>query len=326
MPVFSLWRALLLGSLLLSTPLWAAEPVRPECIAPAAPGGGFDLACRLARSSLQETGLLHRPLAISYMPGGVGAVAYNSIVTQRPAEGGTLVAFSTGSLLNIAQSKFGRFDEAAVRWLAVVGTSYGALAVRADSPYRNLKDLVVDLAKDPDPVVIGISGNIGGQDWIQMALLAKAAGLNPRRLRYVALEGGGEMVTALIGGQIQVASSDISDSMPRVQSGQIRILAVFAKHRFDEPAMAEIPTAREQGYDIVWPVLRGFYMGPQVSDADYHWWKRTFDQLLASDTFARLRDERKLLPLSLTGDELTQHVQAEVVRYQQMAREFGLIR
>lgn len=315
----------LLAGLSLSAPLWA-EPQNPECIAPAAPGGGFDLACRLAQSGLKETGLLQQPLAISYMPGGVGAVAYNQIVTQRPAEEGTLVAFSTGSLLNIAQGKFGRFDEQAVRWLAVIGTSYGALAVRSDSPYRNLQDLVNDLKHNPDRVIIGTSGTIGGQDWLQLALVARAAGLNPRRLRYVALEGGGEIATALQGGHIQIGSTDISDSIPRVQSGQIRILAVFAPHRLrEEPAMADIPTAREQGFDIVWPVLRGFYMGPQVSEAQYQWWKTTFDHLLASEDFAQLRDQRELFPLSLTGPELTQHIQEAVTRYRQMAREFDLI-
>lgn len=303
-----------------------AEPIHPECIAPAAPGGGFDLACHLIQAGLKETQLLHKPLNIQYMPGGVGALAYNSIITQRPAEAGTLVAFSTGSLLNLAQGKFGRFDENAVRWLAVIGTSYGALAVRSDSPYHSLQDLVADLKKDPDRVIIGTSGTIGGQDWLQIALVARSAGINPRRLRYVALEGGGEISTALRGGHIQVGSTDISDSIPRVQSGEIRILAVFAPHRlFEEPAMANIPTAREQGFDIVWPVLRGFYMGPQVKDSDYLWWKNTFDTLLASERFAQLRDERELFPLTLTGPELTEHIEETVTRYRAMAQDFGLI-
>ncbi|MGY3929198.1 hypothetical protein ACW5WA_18740, partial [Aeromonas simiae] len=93
--------ALLLGH---SGPLSAEEaPTRPECIAPAKPGGGFDLTCKLLQVSLQESGALDKPMRITYMPGGVGAVAYNAIVAQRPAEAGTVVAFSGGSLLNLAQ-------------------------------------------------------------------------------------------------------------------------------------------------------------------------------------------------------------------------------
>ncbi|MEE4463858.1 tripartite tricarboxylate transporter substrate binding protein [Azotobacter chroococcum] len=322
----SIRRILLAAAVLLLCSARAAEPVSPECIAPAAPGGGFDLVCRLARQALQEAGLTDRPLQLSYMPGGVGAVAYNTIVAQRPAEPGTLVAFSSGSLLNLALGKFGRFDETAVRWLAVIGTSYGALAVRADSPYRTLDDLLAALRKDPDSVVIGTSGTIGSQDWMQLALLARLAGIDPRELHYVALEGGGEISTALVGGHVQVGSTDISDSMPHLNSGAIRLLAVFAEQRLDEPAMAAIPTAREQGYDVVWPVLRGFYMGPQVSDADYAWWKNAFDHLLASEDFAALRDRHELFPYALTGEALEAHVRQKVAHYREMARDFGLIR
>lgn len=127
--------ALITSGLLLSTQL-LAEPKRPECIAPAKPGGGFDLTCKLAQSGLKDGGLLKAPMRVTYMPGGVGAVAYNAVVAQRPKDAGTITAFSSGSLLNLAQGKFGRYDENAVRWLAGIGTDYGAISVRADSPTR----------------------------------------------------------------------------------------------------------------------------------------------------------------------------------------------
>ncbi|CFU89604.1 tripartite tricarboxylate transporter substrate binding protein [Pseudomonas aeruginosa] len=302
-----------------------AEPKRPECIAPGSPGRGFDLTCKLGQSGLVEAKLLSKPMRVTYMPGGVGAVAYNAVVAQRPGDAGTITAFSSGSLLNLAQGKFGRFDENAVKWLAAIGTSYGAIAVRTDSPYKNLDDLVKALKADPSKVVIGSGGTVGSQDWMQTALIAKAAGINPRDLRYVALEGGGEIATALLGGHIQVGSTDISDSMPHILSGDMRLLAVFSEERLPEAAMANIPTAKEQGYDIVWPVVRGFYLGPKVSDQDYAWWKNAFDQLLASEDFAKLRDQRELFPLAMTGEELDGYVKQQVQQYKQLAKDFGLI-
>ena len=113
--------AVSLGGLTVSSTVSAAEPRRPECVAPAKPGGGFDLTCRLTQTSLKEGGVLKRPMRIVYMPGGVGAVAYNNIVAQRPDEGGAIVAFSGGSLLNLAQGKFGRYSVDDVRWLAAIG-------------------------------------------------------------------------------------------------------------------------------------------------------------------------------------------------------------
>lgn len=311
--------ALLAGSAVL------AEPKRPECIAPAAPGGGFDLTCKLAQSALLEQKMLASPMRVTYMPGGVGAVAYNAVVAQRPADGNAITAFSSGSLLNLAQGKFGRYDENAVKWLAAIGTSYGAIAVRADSPYKNLADLVAALKADPSNVVIGSGGTVGSQDWMQTALLAKAAGIDPKQLRYVALEGGGEIATALLGGHIQVGSTDISDSMPHIRAGKMRMLAVFSEERLKDEGMTDIPTAKEQGFDIVWPVVRGFYVGPKVSDEDYQFWKASFDKLLASGDFAKLRDQRELFPFAMTGAELDSYVKQQVARYRQLAHDFGLI-
>ena len=116
---------------LCTTTTFAAQaPSRTECIAPAKPGGGFDLNCKLIQVSLMETGAIEKPMRVTYMPGGVGAVAYNAIVAQRPAEAGTVVAFSGGSLLNLSQGKFGRYGVDDVRWLASVGTDYGMIAVQ----------------------------------------------------------------------------------------------------------------------------------------------------------------------------------------------------
>ncbi|MFZ5957141.1 Bug family tripartite tricarboxylate transporter substrate binding protein [Pseudomonas knackmussii] len=316
---------LLAAGALLASSVALAEPKRPECIAPAAPGGGFDLTCKLAQSALLEQKMLASPMRVTYMPGGVGAVAYNAVVAQRPADGNAITAFSSGSLLNLAQGKFGRYDENAVKWLAAIGTSYGAIAVRADSPYKNLADLVAALKADPSKVVIGSGGTVGSQDWMQTALLAKAAGIDPKQLRYVALEGGGEIATALLGGHIQVGSTDISDSMPHIRAGKMRMLAVFSEERLKDEGMTDIPTAKEQGFDIVWPVVRGFYVGPKVSDEDYQFWKASFDKLLASEDFAKLRDQRELFPFAMTGAELDSYVKQQVTHYRQLAQEFGLI-
>ena len=191
--------------LLLSASVVRAQdaPSRTECIAPAKPGGGFDLTCKLIQVSLLETKAIEKPMRVTYMPGGVGAVAYNAIVAQRPAEAGTVVAFSGGSLLNLSQGKFGRYDVNDVRWLATVGTDYGMIAVRADSPWKSLKDLLTAMEKDPNSVVIGAGASIGSRDWMKAALLAQQAKVDPHKMRYVAFEGGGEPVTALMGNHVR---------------------------------------------------------------------------------------------------------------------------
>ena len=301
-----------------------AAPTKPECIAPAKPGGGFDLTCKLVQSALQEGKHLDAPMRITYMPGGIGAVAYNTVIANRPAEGGTIVAFSGGSILNLALGKFGKYTEQDVKWVAAVGVDYGAVIVRADAPYQNLKDLIEATRANPGKVVYGAGGSVGSQDWMKSALIAREAGVNYKSMRYVAFEGGGEAITALMGGHVQAYTGDASEVAAHLKGGRVRVLAVLAPERLPGE-LAAIPTAIEQGYKVDWTIARGYYVGPKVADADYRWWIASFDKMLASPEFDKLRTERGLFPFNLTGDKLAQYVSQEVKRYNELAREFGLV-
>ena len=297
---------------------------KTECIAPAKPGGGFDLTCKLAQSGLLDGKFISTPMRVTYMPGGIGAVAYNAIVAQRPDENNTIVAFSGGSLLNLAQGKFGRYNVNDVRWLAGVGTDYGAIIVADSSPFKSLQDVVAAIKADPSKVVFGAGGTVGSQDWMKAALTAKAAGLDPKKMRFVAFEGGGEATTALQGGHVQIYSGDASEAEEQIKAGaKIRVIAVLADKRL-EGGLSKVPTAKEQGMDVEWPIIRGFYMGPKVSDADFKVWVDTFNKMMATPEFAKLRADRSLFPFALTGAELDAYVKKQVERYAKVAAELGL--
>ena len=304
----------------------AEEPKKPECIAPAQPGGGFDLTCRVAVNGFQKTQLLSNPMRTIYMPGGIGAVAYNNIVAQRPADGNAIVAFSGGSLLNLAQGKFGRYNVNDVKWLAAIGSDYGVAIVRDDSPYKDLPALMNAFKEDPTKIVLGAGGTVGSQDWMKAALTAQAAGVDYKKMRFVAFEGGGEAVTALRGGNIQAYMGDAAEARTMLDGGTpIKILAVFSKERLTGK-MADIPTATEQGYDINWPIIRGFYVGPKVSDADYNWWVGAFDKLMQTPEFKELQEQQGLFEFNKTGAELDAYVKERVAEYTKLADSFGLIK
>ena len=306
----------------------AAQAASLECIAPSKPGGAMDLTCKLAQKGLQglgpAPGLQPSDMHISYLPGGIGAVAWHSLVSQRRAEPNTLVAFSGGSLLNLAQGKFGKAKASDVRWVAALGADYGMIAVRADSPYKTLGQLVAALKSHPQKVLIGVSGTIGSQDWLKMAMVVRTAGIDPKVLRFVALEGGGETFTAMHANFVQVVSGDASEAT-LYAGGNTRVLAVLSEQRLPG-VLANVPTAKEQGIDVVWPIIRGVWMGPHVSDADYRHWVSTFDRVLASPQFAQMRATSGLFPFALTGDALTEYVKKAVDDYGRRAAELGLMR
>jgi putative tricarboxylic transport membrane protein len=245
-------------------------------------------------------------------------------VGQRPADPNAIVAFSGGSLLNIAQGKFGKWTESDVRWVAAIGTDYGCISVRADSPHKTLKDLLNAVKADSSKVAIGGGGTVGSQDWTKVASLSKQVGVDPKALRYVSFEGNGEVTTALLGGHIQAGSGDVSADLPQHKAGKIRILAVYADKRLPGDA-AGIPTAKEQGYDFTWPIIRGFYVAPKIPEADYKFWLDAFNKLLASKDFLALRDQRDLYPFSMTGPELDAYVKKTVGEYRKIADEYGLV-
>ncbi|AFK64423.1 extra-cytoplasmic solute receptor family protein 181 [Advenella kashmirensis WT001] len=318
--------SVLAAQLAMAPAAFADEPRRPECIAPAQPGGGFDLTCRLAQEGLKQTGALKAPMRIVYMPGGIGAVAYNNVVAQKPSEGGNIVAFSGGSLLNLAQGKFGKYNENDVRWLAAVGTDYGVAVVRNDSPYKDLKSLMQAFKDDPTKVVLGAGGTVGSQDWMKAALTAKAAGVDYKKMRFVAFEGGGESLTALRGGHIQAYMGDAAEAFTMLEGGApIRVLAVFNDKRL-EGKFKDVPTAKEQGFDIQWPIIRGYYVGPKVSDADYNFWIDAFKKMTADPGFAKLREQQGLFPFDKTGPELDAYIKERVAAYRELADSFGLMK
>ena len=88
--------------------------------------------------------------------------------------------------------------------------------------------------------------------------------------------------------------------------------------------LANVPTAKEQGADIEWPILRGFYVGPKVSDADYKVWVDVFNRMMATPAFNKMRAERGLFPFAKTGPDLDAYVKARVADYRKLAADFGL--
>jgi putative tricarboxylic transport membrane protein len=291
-------------AMLLAAPAATAAPAaagRVECIVPSKPGGAMDLTCKLAQKGLQAlSGGAPRDVHISYVPGGIGAVAWHSLMTQRRADPNTLVVFSGGSLLNLAQGKFGKAKADDVRWVAA-------------------------LKKHPEKVLIGVSGTIGSQDWLKIALVMRTAGVDPKVLRFVALEGGGEAFTAMDAGYVHVVSGDASEATLYAANGKTRVLAVLSEQRLPG-VLAAVPTAREQGVDVVWPIIRGVWMGPHVPEADYRQWVQVFDRMMATPQFAQARAAYGLYPFALTGDALADYVRKAVDDYGRRASEFGLVR
>jgi len=315
----------LLGLGLALSPASHALPVE-ECIAPAAPGGGWDFTCRSVGKLLHDLDLVDDPVQVTNMPGGVGAVAFSNVASKRPADSDLIVATSTVGMTQIAQGKYPGGAET-MRWLAMLGTDVGVILVTPDSQYQSLDELLDAMVERPDSVTMAGSSGAGGWDHIRALMLAKEAGMPGDQIgsvRWVQFDGGGPAVTQMMGGHVDVVSTDLGEIAGFIESGDVRVLAVLADEPLPEP-FSDLPTAKSQGYDVTGYNWRGFYTGGEVSDADYNTLVGDLRTLYKSDEWKATAQRNGLVPLWRGGAEFNEFVRDSIAEVEAISREIGVI-
>ena len=207
-------------------------------------GGGQDKSARTVQRILQERKLVEQPVTVVNKPGGGGAVGY-TYLNQHAGEGHIIYVGNPTLLTNhiIGRSPV---NYTHVTPLAVLLSESVAVSVRPDSPMKNLKDLMARLKQDSSQISVAVGSSLGSTNHIAMALIAKAAGGDAKKLRVVVFQGGGEAITALLGGHIDVNSSAANNVVPHKEAGRLRVLGVAAPKRLGG-VLADVPTLKEQG-------------------------------------------------------------------------------
>lgn len=255
-----------------AAPLYAQwKPERTvEVVVFAAPGGGNDKSARMMHKIWQETKLLEA--VVTNKVGGGGSLAY-TYVSQKTGDAHFIAIAQAGLITNhiTGRSPIHYSDLTA---LAFVGNEPVGLAVRTDSPYKFLGEFVDQLRKDPQSLAVSVGSTRGAVNHFTMALLAKAAGIDPKKLKILVFGGGAESVINLLGGHIDAMSQAINNAIPHHQAGKMRILALSTAKR--SPGLPDVPTFRELGFDVVmegWTVL----MGPKgLAPTQVAYWEEVF--------------------------------------------------
>ena len=309
----------------IAMPAAAFEPSNVECIAPANPGGGWDFTCRTVGRILQDEGLVPGAVQVTNMPGAVGAVAFANVASKRNDDPNLIVATSTVGITQSAQGKYpAGIDQ--MRWLGMLGADVGTMLVNKDSEYDSLDAVLAAVKKDPAGVVVGGSSSIGGWDHLRFLILAQEAGVPTDQLkdiRWVEFSGGGDAVTQLLGGHIDVVLTDIGEIGGFIQSGDAKALAVMSDERL--PAYPDIATAKEQGVDAVGYNWRGFYMGGEVPDDAYDFWVEKMNALYDSESWQTAATESGLTPIWRGGEEFNTFVRESEKKAAEISKAIGVI-
>lgn len=323
-----LTKSLVVAAALAVVPMAQAfePPQDVECVAPAAPGGGWDFTCRSVGRILSENGLVDGSVTTTNMPGAGGGVAYSYVVGKRGDDPNLIVAASTATTSRLAQDMFAGLDADQVRWVASLGADFGVIAVSPESEYDNLKELMSAVKAHPNEVSFAGASAVGGWDHLKVLMLAKEAGMdNVRQVKYISFNSGGNALTQLLGGHVDAFTGDLSEITGMVGTDKIDVLAVLADKRLPD-RFSQLPTAREQGFDVVAPNWRGFYMPLNVSDAAYQWWVDTMHTLYQSDAWKQAMSRNGLVPFWKGGEELQAFVADQINSIRQLSRELGLIK
>jgi tripartite-type tricarboxylate transporter receptor subunit TctC len=234
---------------------WAQEPypTRPISIVVAFPPGGLaDNTARPVAAVLER--ILKQPVAIINKAGAAGAVGNQSVATSKPDGYTLLMALVSVSVLPEVDKLFGRaqnYTLAQLTGIARVNADPSMLVVRADAPWKTLKDLVDDAKKRPGEIVFTSSGLYGAAH-IPMEMFIKAAGI---KMRHLPTTGGGPMMNAMLGGHAQAVMTPVSLAAAHVKAGKLRLLA----HSGTAPVAAfpEVPSFKAQGYDVEYTAWAG---------------------------------------------------------------------
>ena len=230
-----------------------AYPTRPVSMVVAFPPGGLaDNTARPVAAVLER--LLKQPVVVVNKAGAAGAVGYQTAASSKPDGYTVLMALVSVSVLPEVDKLFGRpanYTRDQFTGIARINADPSMLVVRADTPWKNLKDFVDDAKKKPGEIVFSSSG-LYGTAHIPMEMFMLASGV---KLRHLPTTGGGPMMNAILGGHAQAVMTPVSLAAAQVKAGKLRLLA----HTGTAPVAAypDVPSFKSQGYDVEYTAWAG---------------------------------------------------------------------
>ncbi len=234
----------------LARPARAAWPDRPLTMIVAFPaGGGTDVAARTLARFLERD--LGQPVAVINRAGAGGEIGFTELARARP-DGYTIGFINTPSIVTIPierQAARFRLDDFAP--MANVVDDPGSFFVNADSPLKNLADLVAHARANPERVSVGTSG-IGSDDHLAMLAFQRLTGV---RMTHIPYAGSAQVKNAILARTITIAAMNIAEGVNDMRQGQLRALGQMGERRWSEAA--DVPTFREQGFDVIEGSMRG---------------------------------------------------------------------
>ncbi|MEQ1614929.1 MAG: tripartite tricarboxylate transporter substrate-binding protein [Hyphomicrobiaceae bacterium] len=289
-----------------------------KIMVPAAPGGGWDQTGRTIEQVLRATKAVNA-VQVTNVAGAGGTVGLPQFVNQWKGQGNALMVGGMVMVGAIIANK-SAVKLSAVTPIALLTGEAQALVVPASSPFKTAKDFADALKADPTKVPVA-GGSAGGTDHILLGMIAKAVGLAPAKISYVAFSGGGPAVAALLGSQVAAGISGYGEFAEQIKAGKLRALAVSSDKRLPN---LDVPTLKEQGIDVELFNWRGVFAPPGITDEQRKAMVSLMDKMAASPEWVEACTKRDWTRITKTGDAYKTFIDAEIVRLEAVLKDLGI--
>jgi putative tricarboxylic transport membrane protein len=295
-----------------------------EFIVGAAAGGANDRIVRAVQNALTSNKLIPVTLTVVNRPGAGQTIAMASLNTHA-GNPHYLALASSSWMTTIAGARGSGMTHRDVTPIIRLFTEYQVFFVKADSPIKTMADVRERLKKDPDSVSFAYSVGAGNPLHISIIDVAATAGVDAKRVKAVVFDSGALSAAQVAGGHLDVGHSSPGSPMPMVQGGKLRYIGVAGPKRIAGP-LADVPTLREQGMDVVTPISYVVLAPKGITPAQAAWWDATLTKALQTDEIKK-DIEKNLWTLDLAGHkELPAQLDAQFERYRQRLTEMGLVK
>ena len=300
-------------------PLSAQAAANLKMMIPANPGGGWDTTGRALGKALQESGVA-TAVTFENKGGAAGAIGLAQFVNAAKGDGNAMMVMGAVMLGGIITGKPPVTVTQATP-LARLTSEYNVFVVPAESALKSMKDVVEQMKKDPGSVKWG-GGSRGSTEHIAAAMLAREVGVDPSKINYVPFRGGGEAVAAILGNNVTVGGSGFSEFQQYIDSGKMRAIAVTSAVRLKG---INIPTMKEQGYNVEIGNWRGVYGAPGITPEQS---KVLIDMIVKATktkSWAESLDKNSWTPALQTGKEFGDFVDREFASLRATMVKAGMI-
>lgn len=286
-----------------------------------AAGGSVDLYARGIKQTLDNLNLLGgQSMLVDNKPGAAGLLSLQPLQRSR-GNAHQLAAFHTGGIAGQVTGilKADLRDFVPVAMLVEETT---LVAVRADSPLKNARDLVEALKRNPVAHSIAVAPIKGQNTHLAIAKPLKVVGVDVTKLTVVPFRSSGESMTALLGGHVDVVSATGPTVVPQVLAGKVRILASAAPERGTGP-LAKVLTWREQGVDADYVSYNGVLLPPAVDAEQILFWEQAMKKVAAAPEWVSLVEKSGNKPIFKGYVDSYRYMQAEFKATQELVSSLG---